>query len=80
MTEPARDPAADDTPTPEEAPEPAKTPIWWTAVPVLVGAYAVYGLVQGDTGSIWPWGDVVILVVALALLAVVLAPRLKQRR
>lgn len=74
MTDPARDP--DD----EQATDPAKTPIWWTAVPVLVGAYAVYGLAQGDTGSIWPWGDIVILVVALVLLAVVLAPRLKQRR
>ena len=68
------DPAAEPTPrTP-------KTPVWWTAVPVLVGAYAVYGLVQGDTGSIWPWGDIVILVVALVLLGFVLAPRLRGRR
>ena len=80
MTEPA--PASDSASdsTPDETPEPAKTPVWWTAVPVLVGAYAVYGLLQGDTGSIWPWGDIVILVVALVLLGVVLAPRLRQRR
>lgn len=70
MTEPVED----------DADQPATTPVWWTAVPVLVGAYAVYGLLQGDTGSIWPWGDIVVLVVALALLAVVLAPRLKSRR
>ncbi|SDP51453.1 hypothetical protein SAMN05660199_04076 [Klenkia soli] len=74
MTEPAPDPA------PDETPEPQKTPVWWTAVPVLVGAYAVYGLAQGDTGSIWPWGDLVILAVALVLLGVVLAPRLRGRR
>ena len=73
MTEPADEPDA-------AAPETTKTPVWWTAVPVLVGAYAVYGLLRGDTGSIWPWGDVVILVVALVLLGIVLAPRLRGRR
>lgn len=77
MTDPARDSA---DPAPETAPETPKTPVWWTAVPVLVGAYAVYGLLRGDTGSIWPWGDVVILVVALVLLGFVLAPRLRGRR
>ncbi len=70
MTDPAADPA----------PETPKTPVWWTAVPVLVGAYAGYGLLRGDTGSIWPWGDIVILVVALVLLGIVLAPRLRGRR
>jgi hypothetical protein len=79
MTEPAADRSPDETPD-EDTPAKAKTPVWWTAVPVLVGAYAVYGLLQGDTGSIWPWGDIVILVVALVLLGVVLAPRLTQRR
>lgn len=73
------------TPGDETTPEtdettPAKTPVWWTAVPVLVGAYAVYGLLRGDTGSIWPWGDLVVLAVALVLLAAVLAPRIKARR
>lgn len=74
MTEPAPDDA------PETVPAQPKTPVWWTAVPVLVGAYAVYGLAQGDNGSIWPWGDIVILVVALVLLGVVLAPRLRSSR
>ncbi|MCW2582223.1 MAG: hypothetical protein JWQ53_1013 [Klenkia sp.] len=70
-----------DETTPEtDEPTTAKTPVWWTAVPVLVGAYAVYGLLRGDTGSIWPWGDLVVLAVALVLLALVLAPRLKARR
>ncbi len=82
MTDPAPDPSAD--PAPEQAPEDAagtaRTPVWWTAVPVLVGAYAVYGLLRGDTGSIWPWGDIVILVVALVLLGFVLAPRLRGHR
>jgi|32_taG_2_1085360.scaffolds.fasta_scaffold246886_2 hypothetical protein len=81
MTDPAPD-SADRTPetAPETAAEQPRTPVWWTAVPVLVGAYAVYGLLRGDTGSIWPWGDVVILVVALVLLGFVLAPRLRNRR
>jgi hypothetical protein len=79
MTDPAPDPDRVADQTPDETPEQAKTPVWWTAVPVLVGAYAVYGLVQGDTGSIWPWGDLVILAVALVLLGVVLAPRLRRR-
>ncbi|GAA4334000.1 hypothetical protein [Klenkia terrae] len=80
MTDPAPDPDRVADPDPGATPEKPKTPVWWTAVPVLVGAYAVYGLAQGDTGSIWPWGDIVILVVALVLLGVVLAPRLRGRR
>ncbi|KQS73685.1 hypothetical protein [Modestobacter sp. Leaf380] len=86
MTEPSR-PASEDLPDPatdgttdEDAPPARKSPVWWLAVPALVAGNAGYRLLQGDTGGIWPWGEVVMLVIALALLAFVLADRRRVRR
>lgn len=86
MTEPSRSAPGPDQPEPAavppagpddtaEGPAPRKSPVWWLAVPTLVAGNAGYRLLQGDTGGIWPWGEVVMLVVALALLAFVLYDR-----
>lgn len=69
----------DAQPVAEEQPEPVAQPVWWIAVPALVAAAAVYRLLQGDDGGIWPWGDIVMLVVALGLLGFVLRDRRRTR-
>lgn len=87
MTEPSRPAPGPDRPelpaaeTADDtgAREPAKSPVWWVAVPALVAGTAGYRLLQGDTGGIWPWGEIVMLVVALALLAFVLVDRRRIR-
>ncbi len=83
MTEPSTPAPSDPDREPDttEEPEDARPsqPVWWVAVPVLVAAAAVYRLAQGDTGGIWPWGDVAMLVVALLLLAFVLVDRRRTR-
>ncbi len=88
MTEPSRPapgpdqpelPAADAATDDPDAPEPLKSPVWWLAVPALVAGTAVYRLLQGDTGGIWPWGEVVMLVIALGLLGFVLLDRRRIR-
>lgn len=80
MTEPSRPVPDPDQPESTAAEEtPRTSPVWWLAVPALVAGNAGYRLLQGDTGGIWPWGEVVMLVIALGLLAFVLLDRRRAR-
>ncbi|MPQ98655.1 hypothetical protein GB931_12130 [Modestobacter sp. I12A-02628] len=67
----------DDEPDPTGLDQPAgrAQPLWWVAVPALVAGFGGYQLLQGDTGGIWPWGPLVLLLAGLGLLAFVLVDR-----